>query len=347
MDPADMQAFARAQQLLSRKEDLAELPPMAPLASMQADGSPKRRSTKPAAAPQPAAARRRPAPQKEFALPAHHGPLPSLSQLATESVGQELQFLQKPNPTSRRPLRPRAPPEESRRAALSAIDTAMPSLDDDSAQLIARARALIDGSAGAATAEGLTQAPGRPGGTSSATLQRRQRRPASSARLQTLPERTGSAAASAAGGGAAAAARIRTAPPQSAPAYEPVARYGGADARAAAHHEEMRERARERVRQARLASQQQEVEAEMAAVSRQAGALSRDTAKVERFRADVERRLAAKLREQKRQAQESAREQMEMAAAQRARQQEQAAQEQAVRRALQRKQQAAQQQGEP
>lgn len=224
MDPADMQAFARAQQLLSRKEDLAELPPMAPLASMQADGSPKRRSTKPAAAPQPAAARRRPAPQKEFALPAHHGPLPSLSQLATESVGQELQFLQKPNPTSRRPLRPRAPPEESRRAALSAIDTAMPSLDDDSAQLIARARALIDGSAGAATAEGLTQAPGRPGGTSSATLQRRQRRPASSARLQTLPERTGPAAASAAGGGAAAAARIRTAPPQSAPAYEPVAR---------------------------------------------------------------------------------------------------------------------------
>mgnify|MGYP003327588961 CR=1 FL=1 len=46
----------------------------------------------------------------------------------------------------------------------------------------------------------------------------------------------------------------------------------------------MRERARERVRQARLASQQQEAEAEMAAVSRQAGALSRDTAKVERFR---------------------------------------------------------------
>lgn len=338
-----MQAFARAQQLLSRKEDLAELPPMAPLASMQADGSPKRRSTKPAAAPQPAAARRRPAPQKEFALPADHGPLPSLSQLATESVGQELLFLQKPNPTSRRPLRPRAPPEESRRAALSAIDTAMPSLDDDSAQLIARARALIDGSAGA---EGLTQAPGRPGATSSASLQRRQRRPASSARLQTLPERTGPAAASAAGGGAAAAARIRTAPPQSAPAYEPVARYGGADARAA-HHEEMRERARERVRQARLANQQQEVEAEMEAVSRQAGALSRDAAKVESFRAEVERRLAAKLREQKRQAQESAREQMEMAAAQRVRQQEQAAQEQAVRRALQRKQQAAQQQGEP
>ena len=227
MDPADMQAFARAQQLLSRKEDLDELPPMAPLSSMQPDGpSPKRRPTKQAAAPAPAAARRRPAPQKEFALPAHHGPLPTLSQLATESVGQELQFLQKPNPTSRRPLRPRAPPEESRRAALSAMDTAMPSLDDDSARLIARARALIDDSGGGAT-EGLTQAPSRPGAASSASLQRRQRRPASSARLQTLPERTGSAAASAAGGGAAAAARIRTAPPQSAPAYEPVARYGG------------------------------------------------------------------------------------------------------------------------
>ena len=226
MDPSDMQAFARAQQLLSRKEDLDELPPMAPLSSMQEDGpSPKRRSTKQAAAPKPAAARRRPAPQKEFALPAHHGPLPTLSQLATESVGQELQFLQKPNPTTRRPLRPRAPPEESRRAALSAMDTAMPSLDDDSAQLIARARALIEDS-GAGT-EGLTQAPSRPGAASSASLQRRQRRPASSARLQTLPERTGPAAASAAGGGAAAAARIRTAPPQSAPAYEPVARYGG------------------------------------------------------------------------------------------------------------------------
>ena len=228
MDPADMQAFLRAQQLLSRNEDLDELPPMAPLSSMQPDGpSPKRRSTKQAAAPKPAVARRRPAPQKEFALPAHHGPLPTLSQLATESVGQELQFLQKPNPTTRRPLRPRAPPEESRRAALSAMDTAKenPNLDDDSAQLIARARALIDDSGGGAT--GLTQAPGRPGAASAASLQRRQRRPASSARLQTLPERTGSAAASAAGGGAAAAARIRTAPPQSAPAYEPVARYGG------------------------------------------------------------------------------------------------------------------------
>ena len=31
MDPADMQAFARAQALLSRKEDLDDLPPMAPL----------------------------------------------------------------------------------------------------------------------------------------------------------------------------------------------------------------------------------------------------------------------------------------------------------------------------
>ncbi len=245
-----MEAFARAQKLLSRKEDLDDLPPMAPLSSMQDSNgkpSPKRRP----AASKPPAAKRPPAPRQP-ALPAHEGPLPSLSQLATEEVGQEIGMLQKAKSPQRKPLRPRAPPEESRKAALSAMDSAMPSLDEDSAQLIAKARALLEAPPDAPAAS----VPGRLG---AAPPRRPARRPSSSAALHGVAERS-----SAAGGGAAAAARIR-AVPQTAPASEFFAGgYGGGGARSR-DPEEMQEAARERVRRARLERQQRETEAELEA----------------------------------------------------------------------------------
>ena len=247
---------------------------------MQEGGRPTKRQP---SASKLAVTKRAPAP-RQLVLPAHQGPLPSLSQLATESVGQELRILQKPNPSTRKPLRPRALPEESRRAALSAMDTAMPSLDDDSAQLIARARALIEEGGGAsASSRGSTAIVPRRGS------QPPPRRPASSTRLQTLPERISAAA----GGGAAAAARIRAAP-LSTQVLGEFARFGGGHARDFNRDlEAMQEVARERVRQARVDCQQREMEAEMEAEERQAGVQSRDAEKVDRFRGDVERRRAA------------------------------------------------------
>jgi len=180
-------------------------------------------------------------------LPEHKGPLPSLSQLATENVGPEHGMLQPQHVSAPRP-KPRAAPEETRARTLNAMESAMPMLDAESAALVARARALLERPPGEGGSVALMQAAAassqrRPGASRSAAPGRVGGGPG--ARRQLPPRRP----ASSAGGGGAAAAALLRAVPTTAPEYGSG---GGGAGRGllseAERQEEAIEAARERVR---------------------------------------------------------------------------------------------------
>ena len=122
-----MDAFARAQALLNRDERLEDdLPPMEALSCCDSYGG-----TRSSPARSAASSKR---------SPGHHAaasnrPLPSLSELSQKPVLD----MQKPA-HPRLPRRRQVSPEQKRRETLLALEAALPSLDDEDARLVARAR---------------------------------------------------------------------------------------------------------------------------------------------------------------------------------------------------------------
>ena len=137
----DLGAFERAAKLLARDEHLNDDGPK-PKGGTRHGGPPPRR--------QPSGARQvgRGAPRKaeppRVETPPEDAELPTLAQLS------QLNILAKPNSKvnhGRRAGAAKPPPlslVETKKATVSAMEAAMPSLDEESARLVARARALLD-----------------------------------------------------------------------------------------------------------------------------------------------------------------------------------------------------------
>ena len=139
MDDEAAAAFARAAALLQRDERLDEgydSPPKPKKVPGSSSGYGKQ--------PRQPARRRVPTGPADAAIAPvdPNKQLPSLSELSTAPV---LDLQRRPPSQPRAGRRAPVPtPEEGRKAALSAMEHAMPSLDEESARLVARARALLD-----------------------------------------------------------------------------------------------------------------------------------------------------------------------------------------------------------
>ena len=156
----DFSAFERAAALLARNEHLDDDGPPPPKSgvSKQPGGASKQ---PPSRRPRPPPAPRKPPSAVTDTPPAN---LPSLSELSQTTI------LDKPKAANhgRRAggAKPPVSAAESRKATMNAMDAAMPSLDEESARLVARARALLDsnGTDPACAAPSPQRSAGRRGG---------------------------------------------------------------------------------------------------------------------------------------------------------------------------------------
>ena len=155
MGEVDLAAFERAAALLRRDEHLDDddaygepLSTEAPSARGSGAATGARRRAAAAAAPRVPLKGRRQGPNSNtdgFTAPPGKV-LPTLAELSQRPSLAELSHLDLPQKMAApaRAGRRAAAPAEQRKAVLRALDAALPSLDDESARLVARARALLD-----------------------------------------------------------------------------------------------------------------------------------------------------------------------------------------------------------
>ena len=167
MDPEAAAAFARAAALLQRDEHLDDFVPSPPRSSYLTEQKQQRRRATAKSSgygqQQPVPRRRQPSTDADqLSDPSAAAQLPSLAELSTTPV-LDLQKVLAPPRAGRRAAAPIPSGEEGRKAAMTAMEAAMPSLDEESARLVARACALIDGTDSAARSP-MHRSPARRGG---------------------------------------------------------------------------------------------------------------------------------------------------------------------------------------
>lgn len=168
MDPEAAAAFARAAALLQRDEHLDDFVPSPPRSSYLTEQKQQRRRATAKSSgygqQQPVPRRRQPSTDADqLSDPSAAAQLPSLAELSTTPVLDLQKKVLAPPRAGRRAAAPIPSGEEGRKAAMTAMEAAMPSLDEESARLVARACALIDGTDSAARSP-MHRSPARRGG---------------------------------------------------------------------------------------------------------------------------------------------------------------------------------------